>query len=113
MDSPQPAPSATPPAGIGVDDILYTLFRHKWLILAFFCMGVMAACYVRITKPPSFVSHMKLKIHFLEETAPPPGVDPANFISMQPAMAGALNAEKETIKTLDLAKDVVRTIGAR
>jgi uncharacterized protein involved in exopolysaccharide biosynthesis/Mrp family chromosome partitioning ATPase len=98
---------------MGVDDILYTLFRHKWLILAFFCMGVMAACYVRITKPPSFVSHMKLKIHFLEEPAPPPGVDPANFIAIQPAMAGALNAEKETIKTLDLAKDVVRTIGAR
>ena len=115
MNSPQQANGSAAPAppGMGVDDILYTLFRHKWLILGFFCLGVVGACFVRVTKPPSWMSHAKLKIHYLQELTPPPGVDPEQFISMHPAMAGALNAEKETIKNLDVARDVARAIGPR
>ena len=115
MNSPQQANGSAAPAppGMGVDDILYTLFRHKWLILGFFCIGVVGACFVRVTKPPSWMSHVKLKIHYLQEFTPPPGVDPEQFISMHPAMAGALNTEKETIKNLDVARDVVQAIGAR
>jgi len=115
MNSPEPVNgSPTPSApGMGVDDILYTLFRHKYLILAFFGLGVIGACFVRVAKPPNWVSHAKLKIHYLEDPTPPPGVDPQRFFSMRPVMAGALNAEKETIKTLDIARDVASAIGAR
>jgi len=115
MNSPQQPSAApsTPPPGMGVDDVLYTLFRHKWLILAFFCLGVVAACYVRVTKPPNFASHAKIKIHWLDEVAPPPGTDPDRITTLRPAIAAALNAEKETIKTLDVASNVAVAIGPR
>ena len=32
--------------GIGLEDIYFTVFRHKWMILAFLCMGAIAAALV-------------------------------------------------------------------
>src|SRR5205085_4455590 len=95
------------------DDVLYTLFRHKWLIFACFFLGVIGACYVRVTKPPNFVSHAKIKINYLDEVGPPPGADPERIQPLRPAIAGALNGEKETIKTLDVARNVAVAIGPR
>ena len=40
-NSPSAANGHTPPPGTGLDDVLYTLFRHKWLILCFLCLGVL------------------------------------------------------------------------
>ena len=34
---------------MGLDDVLYTVFRHKWLILGFLCLGVLGAAAVRDT----------------------------------------------------------------
>ena len=45
-----------PPAGFGVDDAIFTLFRHKWLILAFVCLGLVGAVAVRFVRPPLYVS---------------------------------------------------------
>ena len=45
-----------PPPGIGIDDICFTLFRHKWLILGFVCLGLVAAAGMRITHPPKYAS---------------------------------------------------------
>ena len=48
-DEEQPAAG-----GLGMDDVFFTLFRHKLLILAFVCLGVIAAVVVRIVKPPLY-----------------------------------------------------------
>src|SRR6267378_1948623 len=112
MNSPQSANNGSKaPPGMGIEDVLYTLFRHKWLILAFFCLGVIAACFVRVTKPPSYVSHAKIKVNYLEVVAPPPGSDDEHVFPLRPLLAAALNTEKETIRSMDVASNVAVAIG--
>ena len=56
------------PAGFTADDAIFTLFRHKWLILAFVCLGVAGAVAVRFVKPPLYVSKAKLMVNYVLNT---------------------------------------------
>jgi polysaccharide biosynthesis transport protein len=118
MDSPKqrPAVNGRRPAssGMGVDDILYTLFRHKRLILVSCCLGVLGAVVVRIMRPPPFVSTAKLMVHYVVEarggaTAGSQGenVRPLDFGGM-----AILSSEIEILTSLDVAKQVVAMVGA-
>ena len=62
------ASGAPAPAGFSMDDAVYTLFRHKWLILAFVCLGVVGAVAVRFVRPPLYVSKAKLMVHYVLNT---------------------------------------------
>jgi len=55
-----------------LDDVLFTLFRHKWLILAFVCLGVVALGRAFSAAPP-YVSYAKLMVHYVVETRTPAG----------------------------------------
>ena len=67
-NSPHAATTATRPRALTADDAIYTLFRHKWLILAFVCLGVAGAVAVRFVRPPLYVSEAKLMVHYVVDS---------------------------------------------
>ena len=62
--------------GLRLDDILFTLFRHKGLILAFVCLGIMGAATVRMLRPPLHVSEAKLMLHYVTDSRNAQSVNP-------------------------------------
>src|SRR5690349_6598309 len=98
--TPHVAP-ATPAAGMNVDDVLFTVFRHKWLILAFFCMGVVGAVTVRVLRPPYWVSEMKVLIPFVIEKPVGPEATPGTVQFSDNGGPSVLNTEIEILWSHD------------
>ena len=53
---------------MSLDDILFTLFRHKWLILCFVLLAIVGAVAVRVVRPPVYVSKAKLMVHYVVDS---------------------------------------------
>src|SRR5262249_29762725 len=110
----QPKTSNAPASsgGIKIEDILFTLFRHKWLISTFVCIGVAGALAVRITRPPLFISTAKILVHFVVERG---SVNPADqegrVLSPESGQANIMSSEIEILKSLDVATNVVAMVG--
>jgi polysaccharide biosynthesis transport protein len=101
------------PAGFTADDAIFTVFRHKWLILAFVCLGVAGAVAVRFVRPPLYVSKARLMVHFVLNTREAPSTTP-DGPHAQTLDAGAqsiLNAEIDILTSLDVAAKVADIIG--
>jgi succinoglycan biosynthesis transport protein ExoP len=93
-----------PPPGIGIDDICFTLFRHKWLILGFICLGLVAAAGMRITHPPKYASRSELMVKFVvDKQAASPMTQDGRVLSAE-SSANIMSTEIEMIKSLDVAK---------
>lgn len=111
-DYPEPSLESAPVAGIGLDDVLYTLFRHKWLILCSVAIGLIAAGLVRLLKPPLYKSEAKISVNFVLQST---GVTPANPETQMatPGFGGQaiMDAEVEILKSLDTAYIAATNIG--
>jgi len=68
----RPKQRAPPAPQVGRGDVLFTLFRHKWIILGSMALGILAAMVVAILNPPLYVSQAKLLLHYVTESK---GVD--------------------------------------
>src|SRR5262245_11582568 len=100
------------PTGMGIDDVLFTLFRHKWLILAFVCLGAVATVVVRFVRPPRYVSYAKLMVHYITETrAPSPDGPEGRILWPESGNQAALSSEIEILKSLDVATNVAASVG--
>jgi len=96
-----------------MDDAVFTVFRHKWLILAFVCLGLVGAVAVCFLRPPPYVSKAKLMVHYVLNTRDITSATP-DSAHPQPVDYGAqsiLNAEVEILTSLDVAERVASTIG--
>jgi uncharacterized protein involved in exopolysaccharide biosynthesis/Mrp family chromosome partitioning ATPase len=92
------------PAAIGIDDICFTLFRHKWLILGFICLGLVAAAGMRITHPPKYASRAELMVKFVvDRQATTPMTQEGHVLSAESGQ-NIMSTEIEMIKSLDVAK---------
>lgn len=92
-----------PPPGITVDDICFTLFRHKWLILGFSCLGLVAASFVRIARPPKFASRAEVMVKFVvDQQASSPLTGDQPKISTENS-ANVITTEIEMLRSLDVA----------
>ena len=59
-------PAANTAATLGVDDVLFTLFRHKKKIIAFALLGFAAAAALHFKpKPESYTASAKLYIRYV------------------------------------------------
>jgi uncharacterized protein involved in exopolysaccharide biosynthesis/Mrp family chromosome partitioning ATPase len=110
---PHGANGAHAPAGFSADDAIYMLFRHKWLILTFVCLGIVGAVAVRFVRPPLYVSKAKLMVKFVSDTA---GVNPANPDSqnvrqLDSGADNVLNSEIDIITSRDVALQVAKVVG--
>jgi succinoglycan biosynthesis transport protein ExoP len=95
---------------MNADDVLYTLFRHKWLILSFIAVGLLAAGAVAFKRPPAYTSYAKLMIHYVEDR-PQAAVNPEVAVNPMATSSGLLTTEKEVVKTGDVAMNAAGMVG--
>jgi polysaccharide biosynthesis transport protein len=105
-------PSAPPAGGLSLDDVLFILFRRKWLILAFVCLGIAGSVVVWVKRPPLYVSKAKVFLRYVREAAV---VDPTNPEAARvrgAEMGGeAMASEVEIFTSLDVATQAVYRVG--
>jgi len=103
-----------PASGMSIDDVMFTLFRHKWLILGSVCLGLVGVVAVRVVKPPLFVSKSKLMVHYVQEAtkeAASTHEEGQQGTVTEKVGQDILSSETEIIKSLDVAKDVADAFG--
>jgi polysaccharide biosynthesis transport protein len=101
-------------ATLGVNDVIYILLRHKWKIVAFTLLGVLAATAVWLKKQPLFESRAKILVRYVtERRASPPTQGDADVVR-EPELRGTavLNSEVEILTSADCILEAVRTMGA-
>ena len=110
---PQAAAAAHASSGFSADDAIYSLFRHKWLILAFVCLGVAGAVAVRFLRPPPYVSKAELMVHYVMDSraATTANSGGQNVQSVDVGGQNIINTEIEILKSLDVAKSVATEVG--
>jgi hypothetical protein len=85
--NPGPVSSAQgqpPPKGLTVDDVIYTLFRHKWLLLAFLALSVVGALAVRLVRPPLYISKQAMVHYVSPSSAATPGKESEGPLPLTP-----------------------------
>ena len=99
-------------AGVSLEDVYFTLFRHKWLILTFVCLGVVGAAVVPLVRPPSYVSWAKVMVLCVVETKGASLAGPDAIIkSTDTGAQGVINSEVEILKSADVASNVAAVVG--
>jgi uncharacterized protein involved in exopolysaccharide biosynthesis/Mrp family chromosome partitioning ATPase len=97
---------------LGVDDVLFTLFRHKKKIIALALLGFAAAATFHFwPKPESYTASAKLYIRYVVMEGKGGPAD--GTITKSPDRGGEtiLSNELEILRSLDLATKVAQTIG--
>jgi len=97
---------------LGVDDVLYTLFRHKKKIIALALVGFAAAAALHLRpKPDSYTASAKLFIRYVVSEGK--GVPSDGTVMKSPDRGGEtiLSSELEILRSLDLATKVAQSIG--
>jgi polysaccharide biosynthesis transport protein len=96
--------------GMSLHDIIFMLFRHKWIVIICCIGGVTAAAAAYFLIPPVYESEAKLLVRYVVERSAIDSVD------AQPRMAAEnlINSEVEILTSRDLAGEVVQSLlGAR
>ena len=103
---PHAATGAHASSGFSADDAIFTVFRHKWLILGFVCLGVVGAVAVRFVRPPLYVSKAKLMVHYVVDSraATTASSEGQNVQSVDVGAQNIINSEIEILTSLDVAK---------
>jgi uncharacterized protein involved in exopolysaccharide biosynthesis/Mrp family chromosome partitioning ATPase len=110
----QLAAGGTASSGFNLDDVLFTLFRHKWLILGFFCLAIAAVAGVRLFYAPMYVSKAKLMVHYVTDSRPvnPGDPDRDNVHPLDTGAMGIIAAQIEILTSFDVATQAVYAVGA-
>jgi uncharacterized protein involved in exopolysaccharide biosynthesis len=101
------------PSALGVNDIYYVLFKHKWKIIACTLIGLLAAAAAyRFWPDAVYRSDAKLFIRYVEEaTAPPSATEDAQVKPTDLRGETIINGEVEILTSMDLAKKVAVAVG--
>jgi len=105
---------AQQPASLGLDDILYLFFRHKWKIMFFSCIGVGVAAYFYLSEKTAYRSQAKLLIRYITEKKNPfePGArDMQSVRPLNPREAAIISAEAEILRSSDSMVRAVNAVG--
>lgn len=94
-----------------LDDVYYVLFKHKWKIIICSTAGLLGAVALVAFRPPIYESEAKLFIRYvLDSKSPSPTPDGSRVISSYDGQS-VINSEIEILNSLDLAEQVVDTVG--
>ena len=103
-DQPETLDSHQSGTGLGREDVFLTLFRHKWLILAFTCLGVVGVIAALRLNPPRYESTAKLLVRYVLDTK---SVNPASEGAQITSPNGSvINSEIEILRSVDVAAQV-------
>lgn len=98
---------------MSLGDIYFILFRHKWKIMVFSTVGVLAALALLILKPPLYESKTELDIlYVIQGKSFNPAGEDASTVSPSEAGYGIIVTEVKILQSWDVAMDAVQTIGA-
>lgn len=107
------APATGTPGTLGVDDVYYTLFRHKWKILICVLLGIAGGAGFYFLQKPIYQSSAKLFIRYvvMEGKTGRPGGD--DVVTKSPDARGEtiIQSEQEILSSLDLATKVAQAVG--
>ena len=97
-----------------LSDILFALFRRKWIIVICTLLGIAAAAAFYHLFPPTYQSQAKLLVRYVLERS---GVDPIDNTT-RPTQQGkttdsVIDAEVQILTSWDLAAQVAKAIGAK
>jgi polysaccharide biosynthesis transport protein len=97
---------------MSLEDIQYTLFRHKWKILSCAAVGLLASLGVYFFLPPPFQSEAMLFIRYVMESGSPgmPGND-AKPVSPDQRGETIINSEVVILSSRDIAEEVADAVG--
>src|SRR5262245_30844202 len=105
-----PPTDEPPSSSIGVQDIIFILFKHKRTILICFALGLVAGVAAYFLQPSIYQSQAKLLVRYLVERSAVDAVDNNSDISGA-RNASAIASEVEILTSRDLAEQVVQGIG--
>ncbi len=113
MNIPNTSQPASQPLGIGVGDIYYILFRHKWKIIICSLLGIGAAAAAYKLQPINFESEATILIRYVMDNSELVGTVEKGVTLTSPDQGGVaiINTEIEIITSLNLAEQVAKTIG--
>ncbi len=98
------------PSGLGLTDILFSLYRHKWTIVVCTMVGVAGAAAVYFLKARDYESRAKLLVRYVVERSAVDPLDPK--VSTTGSQTDAIiNSEVEILTSTDLALQVAETVG--
>ncbi len=108
MQKSQPQAST---GGFGAQDVLFVLFKHKWMILLFSALGFGAAATVYFKRVPMYSSEAQLLVRYVVERG---SVDPYQAQASPGGNPGdnVINTEIGILRSMDVALKVAETIGA-
>src|SRR5438874_7572560 len=97
-----------------LSDILFALFRRKWIIVICTLLGIAAAAAFYHLFPPTYQSQAKLLVRYVLERSAVDAIDNTN----KPTQAGkttdsVIDAEVQILTSWDLAAQVAEAIGAK
>ena len=99
-------------AGVRLNDILFALFKRKWIVLLCALLGVIAAAAAWFLWPAMYESSAKLLVRYVVERS---GVDPVEAEKAVTASSDegerVIGAEIEILTSWDLAVQVADAIG--
>jgi uncharacterized protein involved in exopolysaccharide biosynthesis len=96
--------------GIGLHDVLFMLFRHKWKILTLTVTGLLAATIFYFAVPPAYESEAKLLVRYVMERSAVDGLD-SQIKTPTPENHTLINSELEILTSTDLIRQVAEAIG--
>lgn len=97
-------------SGIGLSDILFVLFRHKWKIICCGLAGLVAAGAVYFLAPPAYESQAKLLVRYVLERNAVDGLD-SQIKTPTPENQTLLNSEIQILYSSDLLRQVAEALG--
>lgn len=100
--------------GIGRDDIIFILSRHKWKIGIISVLSILAAAAVYFFWPLPYRSEARLLIKYVVDSKTPSQMGGGNSRISSPDDRGdmILNNELENLGSYDIAMEVARNVGA-
>lgn len=97
--------------GLGLGDIYYILFRHKWKIAILWGIGIVAAVAIWLSWPPAYQSHAQLLVRYVLDNRSLSPVSSGDIQTPDSRGASVLNSEMAILQSFDLAKLVAQSVG--
>ena len=108
-----PPMEEAPKSSLGVQDIIFVLFKRKRTILIFTALGLVAAVAAFFLTPRLYESRAKLLVRYVVERSAVDAVDTSVSTGGGRSSSPAIAAEVEILTSRDLVEQVVEAIGAK
>ncbi len=104
-------PTGEAAGGITVGDIYFVLFRHKWMILFFSALGLIAAAAILVVKPAPYQSTAQVEIKYAQLRPGAPATSEPVLIKSDTRPDAMFNDEITSLKSRDSLLTVVTNVG--